>query len=71
MTLKSPKEMRQEEIVAEIEGTIELLSKDALKQLLPAVRAIAVIYGVDNLCPVCKKNPIAKNRDGCCVDCSH
>ena len=25
----------------------------------------------DALCPVCKVNPIDKNRDGCRVDCSH
>lgn len=23
------------------------------------------------VCPVCKKNPIAIDRDGTCVDCSH
>lgn len=26
---------------------------------------------INNLCPVCNRNPIEPNRDGTCVDCSH
>jgi hypothetical protein len=44
---------------------------DICKETIQGLEERFVLSKAGNLCPGCNKNPIAPNRDGCCVACSH
>jgi len=49
---------------------VEILSKIIDTRVEAKLKSINIVPTSENMCPVCKKNPIAPGRDTC-VDCSH